>query len=1427
MDKIKGNMEAAVYITDNKYHILHFNKALKRVFPNVRKGDFCYEALCGENEPCRDCPLQKDNNVSTMFYNKVVQRWVEVNTGAIEWPEIGNANIVFCRAVQEENKNLFYNLTSVTAYDELYEINLTNNTYKILCHVDGKYEIPAYEGCLSELLADVSEHMIHPDDREIFLEFWDLDKILERLKRQTDGQGLSGQFRKKLVSGGYCWVDQRAVPLLQGDSDDKIIMCFIQDIDQKKRKENEVKKEKDTRELYLGLGAGLYRRSEFLEKAEDFLKKADGRRYCLMAIDIEHFKLFNEWYGRAAGDKFLANIGVHLKEAQERHQGIAGYMGDDDFCIILPDDKAVIVNLQNQILGYVKQYAGNAGFLPAFGIYEIDDKELSVSMMYDRAVVALASIKGNFAQRVCWYDSGMMQKMEQDHKLLTEIQQALDKGQFTFYAQPKCDMKTGKIVGLESLVRWVHPERGIISPGDFIPLLESNGFITNLDLYIWEEVCKRIKGWIDTGHKAIPISVNVSRIDLYTMDVVAVFKGLTEKYGLEPRLLEVEITESAYAEEHKAISEVVSELKKAGFTVLMDDFGSGYSSLNMLKDVNVDILKIDMKFLEADKSSENKGMEILEAIIRMAHLMKMRMIAEGVETKEQVDMLLDIGCAYGQGYYFYRPMPVSLLETLLADENNVEFAGIEWKSYGRITYEKQRLEASQKALAAVAEIADNDIAFMGLTQDNRRTAESIFAQMTPGGMIGGYCEEGFPLYFANYEMVRLLGYDTYEEFAEAIEWKVENTIHPDDRAKVAEDIGPEYFDGMEYTTSYRMPKKDGTWFWTLDKGKVIRAEDGRLAIISACTDISEPMEIQRRLKEDNAELLKQNEELHYLNNDMPGGYHRCLPLPGYPFSYLSNRFLDIFGYTREEIKELFDDKFMNMVHPDDREKVDSSSVKIVEGKEAHNLEYRMRGKNGYIWVFDQSKYMETQGTKCIQGVVMDVTETVQFRNQMMLLREYAPENIVILNMGKSSVEFVVLASGLYRKWGWSEAEYQRMMTERQYIDSICGQDYERMDEGLKAAIAGREDYHTVFQKEMPDGSVSWLSMRAKFISESTDTVTYLFVYGDVTNIKKKEQELWLASEKLESILRQASINCWDWNIEQRTITLSDAAKNELAGELFPMMKDGYITVGDECGISIDNLRIPDKYRPRIVKFIQDIYSAGNHESHQCEFPINGKNGELIWIRAACETICNGQGRPVRAVGYYMDITEQKKEYLRSKEDIKILQRDALTGLYNRQAAIPKIKRYLEEQREGQAAMIMFDMDDFKMANDVFGHAYGDAIISKSAEKLKGFFRENDIVCRIGGDEFLVLCKNIREEDIEQKLGEVIKAMKISCKKAGREIIFTASAGYAMIPEQGEEFDELYRNADVALFTSKMSGKGTFRKYSPSMKEIRYELVDKK
>lgn len=664
-----------IYIIDGDYRIVYFNQTAKKIYPNLKTGMVCYQGICGGEVPCSNCPGTNRDCSHVIFYNALNRQWIELSSGIIEWPGYGVCRLMLFKQVDEQSKNLFYDLTETSAYEELFELNLSKNTYKILFHQNSKYVIPDMEGQLSAMCADVADHMIHPDDRDRFLEFWNLDTLAERLSGGT--RTLKGEFRKRLVTGGYCWVAQIAVLLHTGDGNDPVIMVFIQDIDEQKQFKNEMEQNGRSRIEEKDSMTGLYRYGPFFEKAERLLKGQPDTIFCMIAIDIEHFKLFNEWYGEEAGDKFLISIGEHLKDVEARCDSVAGYMGGDDFAIVIPKDTSVVEKLEHEIKNFVKRYGGSAGFLPAFGIYEIDDKNLSVSMMYDRASIALSSIKGNYLNRTGWYDASMKQKMEADQVLLSEIQRALENREFVFYAQPQCNMLTGKIIGMESLVRWNHPTRGLVMPGEFIPLLESNGFITNLDLYLWDMVCECLHNWIEAGHRPIPISVNVSRIDIYSINVTRVMKELVEKYHIDPALLEIEITESAYAEDYNLIRQVVNDLRKSGFTVFMDDFGSGYSSLNMLKDVNVDVIKIDTKFLDMNENSQNRGVGILETIVRMARLMQLRVIAEGVEKKEQVDFLRNVGCVYGQGYYYYRPLPIEKFEPLLLNEDQVDYRGIQ------------------------------------------------------------------------------------------------------------------------------------------------------------------------------------------------------------------------------------------------------------------------------------------------------------------------------------------------------------------------------------------------------------------------------------------------------------------------------------------------------------------------------------------------------------------------------------------------------------------------------------------------------------------------------------------------------------------------------------------------------------------------------
>jgi EAL domain-containing protein (putative c-di-GMP-specific phosphodiesterase class I) len=557
-------------------------------------------------------------------------------------------------------------------YDELVEINLTRDTYNILFYRKDKYIIPALSGSFSKQIREIAQKIIHPHDQNDFLQLFNKMK-----NNHGDFKPVMGRFRRLLNNGEYSWINGILIAISKGQFSDTVYMCLFQDGGLTPiNVESTNYKEYDQT-------TGLLNEHSFLKAARFLLEEGGNDNYCLIAIDIEHFKLFNDWYGRQMGNKILGQIGLELQKIQNEFKTVAGYFGGDDFVVIMPNERPLIDKLLTDLIAHIKVVTVNPGFFPKFGIYIVIDGEY-VAAMYDRALIALSSIKENYTKQIAYYDSNIRQDFEYSQSILMDTQQALYNHEFMVYFQPKCNMLNGKIVGVEALVRWNHPTKGIISPGDFVFILEKNGFIVNLDLFVWQETCRLLSNWLDQGNQGVPVSVNVSRTDIYAIDVVKTFKELVAEYKLPVNLIEIEITESSYASDYEIISKVVDDFRLAGFTVLMDDFGSGYSSLNMLKDVNVDILKIDMKFLELREDSIGRGIGILEAIVKMAKLMGLRVIAEGVETKQQIDLLNELSCIYGQGYYFYPPLSVQEFEAIISNSDLVDYRGIMLKQVDQV-----------------------------------------------------------------------------------------------------------------------------------------------------------------------------------------------------------------------------------------------------------------------------------------------------------------------------------------------------------------------------------------------------------------------------------------------------------------------------------------------------------------------------------------------------------------------------------------------------------------------------------------------------------------------------------------------------------------------------------------------------------------------
>lgn len=407
---------------------------------------------------------------------------------------------------------------------------------------------------------------------------------------------------------------------------------------------------------------GLYSKEAFFQKAHRQMQVRPDRKYVIICSDVENFKLFNDAFGYAEGDQLLKSIEEALRKLAG-DTGICGRMGADRFMLLLsrrerPEDYARLMESMDESL---PAYSGK---LVKWGIYEVIDPVIPVEQMCDHALMAKDSIKGQYNTRFALYDDALRDKLLREQRMIASLGEAVQAKQLAVYLQPKFALADNSLAGAEALVRWIHPELGFLSPGEFVPLLERKGFISQLDRYMWEQACALLHDWQARGLKSVPISVNVSRADIYQPEFPDVLPALVEKYQVDSKMLHLEITESAYAEDTEQIIEAVDRLRTWGFCVEMDDFGSGYSSLNMLSRVKMDVLKLDMKFVQTEVTNAGER-GILPLVVEMAKKMDMRVVAEGVETPEQLQYVRDAGCDYVQGFLFAKPMPSAEFEKYL------------------------------------------------------------------------------------------------------------------------------------------------------------------------------------------------------------------------------------------------------------------------------------------------------------------------------------------------------------------------------------------------------------------------------------------------------------------------------------------------------------------------------------------------------------------------------------------------------------------------------------------------------------------------------------------------------------------------------------------------------------------------------------------
>lgn len=561
-------------------------------------------------------------------------------------------------------------------YDMITELHIREGFAQITYQNPALFAFPTTPFGYHEAREHFLRQEVYGEDADRVENFWNGDKVRTFLGNGSRPAMQKIEFRMH-TKKGLRWVEQ--VAFFASDEGRQCgLMVLLRDITDAKGERMDALNEKERLQREK---VGLPDIFTFYQNAEALLAQYPEKKFLLFTTDINNFKLYEAIYGEAKSEALLMMAADELKKQLRTTLGTAGYLGEDYFCCMFATERDTreVVEIVRKTIQQLAD--ANMGFSESVGIYEITDRSEHIENMYDKSLLALNTVRCNYKQNIAVFRPSMFMSKDREAEMIHDIIRGIQAGEFTFYTQPVVDISCDKPVSMEALVRWVK-DGHVISPGEYIPLLERSGYVVMLDQYIWECVFERQRAMLDQGVETITCSVNVSRIDFELIDVTQLFASLKEKYRIDPQMIGIEVTESAYVDNYDRVQKTVSRLHELGFRIYLDDFGSGYSNLNSLSDMKLDILKLDMKFVQG--KDDQKTIKIMESIINMAHLLNLPVVCEGVETEAQLRMVKALGIYYVQGYYYYRPFPYDRMEEILRAGGRVETEGIRLHQANRI-----------------------------------------------------------------------------------------------------------------------------------------------------------------------------------------------------------------------------------------------------------------------------------------------------------------------------------------------------------------------------------------------------------------------------------------------------------------------------------------------------------------------------------------------------------------------------------------------------------------------------------------------------------------------------------------------------------------------------------------------------------------------
>lgn len=1122
---------------------------------------------------------------------------------------------------------------------------------------------------------------------------------------------------------------------------------------------------------------GIYSRDIFCQETSKMLLEDPRSNYILVSMDIEKLKLINDLFGRRRGNEILKGIANKLREILSG-KGTYARLESDRFAACFSESFFTLEEFQQMINDAVKGYIQNFTVVVKFGAYKIKDTDIKIDIMCDRAQMALQTIKGDYSCNFVYYNEQIHESLVLEQKIISDMEAALKEKQFVIYLQPIYSLSKMKPVSAEVLVRWMHPEFGMIAPGIFIPIFEKNGYVGRLDYYVWEEACRFLANRKKKGKEDLSISVNISRYTLYDPELSTKIIKLVKKYNVNPLLLKFEITESAYTDNPKQLVKTMLLLQDYGFKVLMDDFGSGYSSLNLLKNLNVDILKIDMKFLE-DFETSSRGGSIFTSVVRMAKWLQIPVIAEGVETKAQLEFLRGVGCDRIQGYYFSEPLPIKEFEEHIKESLTVDF------------------ESAPK----IREEMEFDELFNG-----NKMLTRLFNSFVGGIGIYEFSERGLEVIRVNDKYYEIMGYNPQSLFIEGRNI-LEQIYCGEDRDVLVEGckraIQGEKVDDVIVR---RYHANGETLMWLNISIRHLGGDDEIQILCITTSDITENKQNELLLEKQNEDLFKNYSIIQALYNNVMCGIAQYTYDEELKILNINDEACKIMGYpNKDALYRKIQQNRLSGNYPQDYNELKDYLIEHLSLGKRVNFEHcflRGDGKTGWI-KGNVDTSIGLDGEKILQCVFIDITDqkekekaAIEHAKIIEEIYNNVPCSIIHFSVD-NTLKILSFNEATLKIYGYDDGDYFIKDMEENIFRHIYSDDVESAMNLIKECTEDSKKREFQYRIVRCNGEIVWIQgsvHRAKRISG--DEVLEV-VFMDVTDTIQKSQQKAKMEELYKLLIEDSQMIIFDYDPLEDKMNYS---VYETDGSRRDEMVSSYLKT-----LSYNDILHSD-YKNCVIKKIKEACSAPKAGMLECIANFFG-NG-YRWYRLEYKSIEDERNKVFRFIGRAYDIQE---EIVASQALKKRAQTDDLSGLLNRATAREIIDTRMKLANEDKKyAFLLIDIDKFKSINDEFGHPKGDDVIRKIAEEIRMQFREDDVVARIGGDEFAVLFST-KKTDVfaSRKAASLIKKVEMLPDNFEFDFPLSISVGIAIAPTNGDCFDELFEKADRAMYMAKDKGGGCY------------------